>query len=84
MKRAQQNLCRRLRLPRDDPQPFEIALLLEFVAIFSGPLPDQVIPALAEMFNLDYGSAMEINDALSNMAGEGIADLHEAQLPAAT
>ena len=27
---------------------------LEFVAMFNGPLPDQVVAALAEMFNLDH------------------------------
>ncbi|XP_066319972.1 uncharacterized protein [Miscanthus floridulus] len=56
----------------------------EFVAMFNGPLPDQVIDAQAEMFNLDDGPTMEIDDALINMAGEGIADLQEALLPAAT
>ena len=83
MQRAQQNLCRKLGLLQDDLQPVETALQ-EFVAMFNGPLPDQVIAALAEMFNLDDSPAMEIDDALINMAGEGIADLQEALLPAAT
>ncbi|XP_066367180.1 uncharacterized protein [Miscanthus floridulus] len=56
----------------------------EFVAMFNGPLPEQVIAALAEMFNLDDGPAMEINETLIDLAGEGIADLQEAILPTAT
>ena len=83
MQRAQQNLCRKLGLLQDDLQPAEIALQ-EFVAMFNGPLPEQVIAALAEMFNLDDGPAMEINEALIDLAGEGIADLQEAILPTAT
>ena len=83
MQRAQQNLCRKLGLLQDDLQPIETALQ-EFVAMFNGPLPDQVIAALAEMFNLDDSPAMEIDDALINMAGEGIAHLQEALMPAAT
>ena len=82
MQRAQQNLCRKLGLLQDDLQPVEIALQ-EFVAMFNGPLPDHVIAALAEMFNLDDTQAMEIDDALIDMAGEGIADIQEALLPAA-
>jgi hypothetical protein len=62
MQRAQQNLCRKLELLQDDLQPVEIALQ-EFVAMFNGPLPDQVIAALAEMFSLDDGPTMEIDDA---------------------
>ena len=52
--------------------------------MFNGPLPEQVIAALAEMFNLDDGPAMEINEALIDLAGEGIADRLEAILPTAT
>jgi hypothetical protein len=48
---------------QDDLQPIEIALQ-EFLAMFNGPLPDQVIVVLAKMFNLDDAQAMEIDDAL--------------------
>jgi hypothetical protein len=82
MQRAQRNLCRKLRLLQDDLQPVEIALQ-EFVAMFNGPLPYQVIATLAEMFNLDDGLAMEINEALIDMAGDGVTDLQEATQPAA-
>ena len=68
---------------QDDLQPVEIALQ-EFVAMFNGPLPDHVIAALSEMFNLEEDLAMEIDEALINLAGEGVADLQEATLPAAT
>jgi len=52
--------------------------------MFNGPLPDHVIAALCEMFNLEEHLAMEIDEALINLAGEGVADLQEATLPAAT
>jgi hypothetical protein len=83
MQHAQQNLCRKLGLLQDDLQPVEIALL-EFVAMFNGPLSDHVIAALSEMFNLEKGSAMEIDEALINLAGEGVVDLQEATLHAKT
>jgi hypothetical protein len=76
MQRAQQNLCRKLGLLHEDVQPVEAALQ-EFVAMFNGPLPADVIAALTEIFNLSDDTAAEMDEALIDMAGDGVADLQE-------
>ncbi|KAJ1261560.1 hypothetical protein BS78_09G039200 [Paspalum vaginatum] len=46
----------------------------EFVAMFQGPLPADIIAALTEIFNLDNEEIDAADDALLNLAGEGIED----------
>ncbi|CAN6277972.1 unnamed protein product [Urochloa humidicola] len=64
--------CRRVF---DMTTPVEAALQ-EFLAMFQGPLPQQIIAALTAAFNLDdnnyYG---ELDEALAELAGEAIDDL---------
>lgn len=52
MQRAQRNLCRKLGLLNDELEPIEIAFQ-EFVTMYNGPMPADVVAALTEMFNLN-------------------------------
>ena len=56
MQQAQRNLCRKLGLHNDVPEPIEAALH-EFIGMFNGPLPLDVSDALNEMFNLNDDGA---------------------------
>ncbi|KAJ1274670.1 hypothetical protein BS78_05G079500 [Paspalum vaginatum] len=47
----------------------------EFVAMFNGPLPADIIAALTEVFNLDDDGANATDEALLNLVGEGLVDL---------
>ncbi|KAJ1273951.1 hypothetical protein BS78_05G025300 [Paspalum vaginatum] len=47
----------------------------EFVAMFNGPLPSDIIAALTEVFNLDDDGANATDEALLNLVGEGLVDL---------
>ena len=68
------NLCRKLGLVQDELEPVETALQ-EFVAMFNGPLPADIITALTEVFNLDNDDANAADDALLNLVGEGLEDI---------
>ncbi|WVZ93660.1 LOW QUALITY PROTEIN: hypothetical protein U9M48_039625 [Paspalum notatum var. saurae] len=77
MQRAQRNLCRKLGLLADDDEmPFDAALQ-EFLALFRGPLPQEVIAALNVLFKLEDANAEVIDEALMQVAGDGISDLHK-------
>lgn len=56
VRRAHQNLCRKLGLLNDELEPVERALQ-EYLAMFSGPLPAEIIKALTAIFNLDDAEA---------------------------
>ncbi|KAJ1279419.1 hypothetical protein BS78_04G155200 [Paspalum vaginatum] len=49
----------------------------EFLALFQGPLPQEMIAALAALFNLEDVNAEDLDAALLEMAGEGVADLQD-------
>ncbi|KAJ1277176.1 hypothetical protein BS78_05G274900 [Paspalum vaginatum] len=74
MQRAQKNLCRKLGLVQDELEPVETALQ-EFVAMFNGPLPADIIAALTEVLNLDNDDVNAADDALLKLVGEGLEDL---------
>jgi hypothetical protein len=77
MQRAQRNLCRKLGLVHDDLEPVETALQ-EYIAMFNGPLPPDVIAAMTEMFNIGTDEAQEAEEALIRMVGEGVEELRDA------
>lgn len=77
VQRAQHNLCRKLGLLTDEMQPIKAALQ-EFLAMFQGPLPQDVITALTVAFNLEDPVAEELDEAMAVVAGEAIADIQEA------
>jgi hypothetical protein len=73
MERAQRNLCRKLGIPAEEQQPID-DVLRDFISMFQGPLPDHIIAALSEMFDLDDGSNL-LHDALLQHVGEALGDL---------
>ncbi|CAN6361815.1 unnamed protein product [Urochloa humidicola] len=77
MRRAQRNLCRKLGLLADDLAPVERALQ-EYLASFTGPLPEEIIAALTTIFNLDDGETEDMDVALAELVGDGIGELEEA------
>lgn len=77
VRRAQRNLCRKLGLLNDELEPVERALQ-EYLAMFSGPLPADIIAALTALFNLNDDEAEEMDIDLADMVGEGIDDLEDA------
>ena len=79
MQCAQRNLCRKLSLLHDDLEPVETALQ-EYIAMFNGPLPPDVIAALTEMFNIGTDEAHEGEEALICMVGEGVEELQDATM----
>ncbi|CAD6335127.1 unnamed protein product [Miscanthus lutarioriparius] len=79
MQRAQRNLCQKLGLLHDDLEPVETALQ-DYIAMFNGPLPMDIIAALTEMFNLGTEEPNEVDDALLRMVGEGVEELRDAAI----
>ncbi|KAJ1283820.1 hypothetical protein BS78_03G156000 [Paspalum vaginatum] len=57
-------------------------MLSEFVAMFQGPLPADIIAGLTEIFNLDNEEIDAADDALLNLAGEGVEDLAGGEVQA--
>ncbi|CAN6213302.1 unnamed protein product [Urochloa humidicola] len=50
----------------------------DFVAMFNGPLPQDIIAALSEVFNINNDDdADELDHALASLVNEGIAELQE-------
>ncbi|CAO2169183.1 unnamed protein product [Urochloa humidicola] len=51
----------------------------EFVAMFNGPLPQDIVAALSEMFNIgNDDDADELDQALAGLVNEGVAELQDA------
>ena len=77
VQRAQRNLIRKLGLSDEELRPIE-ELLKEFINMFTGPLPEQIVAAMTAIFDLDDDEAESISEALLQHAGDSINDLHEA------
>lgn len=43
--------------------------------MFTGPLPQDIIPTLTEIFNINNADADELDDAMIALVGEGVDDL---------
>ena len=52
-------------------------LLQDFISMFSGPLPEQIVAGMTAIFDLDDDEAENVNDALLQHAGATIEDLQE-------
>ncbi|KAG2560249.1 hypothetical protein PVAP13_8KG042300 [Panicum virgatum] len=74
VQRAQRNLIRKLGLPADELRPIE-ELLQEFISMFTGPLPEQIVAAMTAIFDLDDEEADSVNEALLQYAGDAVEDL---------
>ena len=74
VERAQRNLWRKLGISNDDFKPIE-EVLQEFIAMFSGPVPQDIVATMTALFALDDDAEDEVNDTLLQMAGEAVDDL---------
>ncbi|CAO2147682.1 unnamed protein product [Urochloa humidicola] len=74
VERAQRNLYRKLGLAEDEVAPLE-EVLADFIAMFTGPLPEHIIVALTTIFGLEDEGEDMLNEALLERAGEGVDDL---------
>nr|TKW21397.1 hypothetical protein SEVIR_4G161501v2 [Setaria viridis] len=73
MQQAQHNLCKKLGLLTDEMQPIEVELQ-EFLSMFQGPVPQDIIVALTAIFNLNDPVAEQLDEAMVVAAGEAIED----------
>ena len=82
VQRAQVNLCRKLGLVSDEHVPVE-QILAEYVAMYNGPLPSQIVAALSSVFGLDDDLTDQLDGAMLELVGEGVQELQEGGDPAA-
>ncbi|CAN6315724.1 unnamed protein product [Urochloa humidicola] len=75
VERAQRNLWRKLGVSDEEFKPIE-EILQEFVAMFSGPLPPEIMAALTAIFGIDDDDD-EVNEALLELTGEAVDDLQQ-------
>ena len=77
VRRAQRNLCRKLGMLQDELEPIE-NVLQEYLAMFSGPLPSEILAALTAAFNLDDEEVEQMDFDLAALVGDGIGDVEDA------
>ena len=65
----------------DEHIPVE-QLLAEYVAMYNGPLPSQIV-AVSSVFGLDDDLTDQLDDAMLELVGEGVQELQEGGDPAA-
>ena len=82
VERAQRNLWRKLGVSDDEFRPIE-EILQEFIAMFSGPLPGNIVDAMTALFGLDDDDDI-LSNALIEHAGEAADDLQQDSGPAST
>ena len=75
VERAQRNLWRKLGVSDDEFRPIE-EILQEFIAMFSGPLPGNIVDAMTALFGLDDDDDI-LSNALIEHAGEAADDLQQ-------
>jgi len=76
VERAQRNLWRKLGVSDDEFRPIE-EILQEFIAMFSGPLPGNIVDAMTALFGLDDDDDDILTNALIEHAGEAADDLQQ-------
>ncbi|KAG2620173.1 hypothetical protein PVAP13_3NG157800 [Panicum virgatum] len=74
MERAQRNLWRKLGVSDEEFAPIE-TILQEFVNIFQGTLPENIVAAMTALFNLQDDDTDLALVALMQHAGEGFGDM---------
>lgn len=76
VKKAQINLCRRLGLLEEEHVSVE-QVLHDYITTFSGPVPEHIIAALTTLFGLHSDFTTQLDEALLELAGDGLDDLQE-------
>ena len=72
--KAQINLCLKLHLPGIDVDPIE-KVIAEYITMYNGPLPEQVVATLSTMFALDDDYMDSLGDTLLELVGQEVVDL---------
>ena len=52
-------------------------VLHDYIATFSGPVPEHIIAALTTLFGLHSDFTTQLDEALLELAGDGLDDLQE-------
>lgn len=68
------NLCRTLGLSAEEHAPIE-KILQEYVVMYRGSLPEQVVVLISTFFGIDDDYIHQLDDALVELAGEGVDEL---------
>jgi hypothetical protein len=76
VKKAQINLCRRLGLLEEEHASVE-QVLHDYIATFSSPIPEHIVAALTTLFGLQSDFTTQLDEALLELAGDGLDDLQE-------
>ncbi|CAN6347948.1 unnamed protein product [Urochloa humidicola] len=76
---AQRTLCRKLGIPAEDLHMLHYIddVLSDFISMFTGPLPENIMAATSGVFDLDDEQAEEVTDALLHHADEAVGGLQE-------
>jgi hypothetical protein len=77
IQKAQRNLYRKLGMGNDENKTID-EVLREFIAMYQGPLPPNILAAMTAIFDLEDDDAAALDDALLEHAGEAIQDLQQA------
>jgi len=76
LKKAQINLCHQLGLIADERAPIEKALI-DYINMYKGPLPQDVVAALSTFFGIHDEFAFQLDEAMMGLAGVGMDDVQE-------
>ncbi|CAN6306129.1 unnamed protein product [Urochloa humidicola] len=77
VERAQRNLWRKLGVSDEEFKPID-KILQEFIAMFTSPLPPNIMVALTSLFDLDDDNDDDqISDAMIELTREAVNDLRQ-------
>jgi hypothetical protein len=79
IQKAQRNLYRKLGMGNDEKMTID-EVLREFIAMYQGPLPPNILAAMIAIFDLDDDDAIALDDTLLEHAGEAIQDLQQGAI----
>ncbi|PAN41511.1 hypothetical protein PAHAL_8G049300 [Panicum hallii] len=74
LKKAQINLCHQLGLLYDERAPIE-QVLIDYINMYSGPLPQHIVAVLSSFFGIHDEFAIQLDEAMMELAGVGIDDV---------
>ena len=76
LKKAQINLCHQLGLIADERAPIEKALI-DYINMYKGPLPQDVVAALSTFFGIHDEFAIQLDEAMMGLESIGIDNVQE-------
>ena len=76
MKKVQLNLCHQLGFLDNERVPIK-QVLIDYINMYSGPLPQHIVAALSTFFGIHDEFTMQLDEAMMELAGVGIDDVQE-------